>query len=98
MTFAAQKTEAMPPSDPQASLVQDRLETNILLSSTFSVLSSSIEILRPVRIDYDKEMTSPQTEPEEGAAESSVKSEVDVKKQLFTTDAETNTVSSSGQS
>merc|ERR1719192_465474 len=37
---------------------------------------------------------SGQTEPEEGAAESSVKSEVDVKKQLFT-DAETNTVSSS---
>ena len=45
-----------------------------------------------------KNMICPQTEPEEGAAESSVKSEVDVKKQLFTTDAETNTVSSSGQS
>ena len=63
---------------------------DILLSITFSVLCS-------VLCEY-KKMAFPQTEPEEGAAESSVKSEVDVKKQLFTTDAETNTVSSSGQS
>ena len=38
----------------------------------------------------------PQTEPDEGAAESSVKTELDVKKQLFT-DAQTNTVSPSGE-
>ena len=39
--------------------------------------------------------TNPQTEPDEGADESSVKNELDFKKQLFN-DAETNTVSSSG--
>ena len=82
--FAARKTEATPPSDLQASLVQDRLE-----SKSFCYQSP---------FPFCKKMAFPQTEPEEGAAESSVKSEVDVKKQLFTTDAETNTVSSSGQS
>ena len=84
--FAARKTEATPPSDLQASLVQDRLE-----SKSFCYQS-------PFPFCTNKKMAFPQTEPEEGAAESSVKSEVDVKKQLFTTDAETNTVSSSGQS
>ena len=88
--FAARKTEATPPSDLQASLVQDRLE-----SKSFCYQSPF-----PFCAPYctNKKMAFPQTEPEEGAAESSVKSEVDVKKQLFTTDAETNTVSSSGQS
>ena len=84
-TFAARKTEATPPSDLQASRVQDRLETDM-------------NIFHSPSCSNDKKIVFPQTEPEEGAAESSVKSEVDVKKQLFTTDAETNTVSSSGQS
>ena len=89
--FAARKTEATPPSDLQASLVQDRLE-----SKSFCY-QSPLPFCAPYCTNI-KKMAFPQTEPEEGAAESSVKSEVDVKKQLFTTDAETNTVSSSGQS
>ena len=43
-TFAARKTEATPPWDPQASLAQDRLETNtdILVIKQLFALRSPI--------------------------------------------------------